>query len=78
MAAWVKVRGRTRLMSGPGMMRKKNHWNHHVIRRGKARSGTRHTRAMKEDRQTVPRRVENVCDTAARTTVLDGVFGGME
>jgi hypothetical protein len=78
MAAWVKVRGRTRLMSGPGTMRKKNHWSHHVIRLGKARSGTRHTRERKEDRQTVPRRVEKVCDTAARTTVFDGVFGGME
>ena len=49
-----------------------------MIRRGRARSGTRHTREIKEDRQTVPRSVEKVCDTAARTTVFDGVFGGIE
>jgi hypothetical protein len=59
------------------MMRKKNHWNHQVIRRGRMRRGTRQMREMNADRHTVPRRVEKVCDAAARTIALDGVFGGI-
>ena len=75
--AWVNVNGRTRLINGPGIMRKKTHWNHQAIRRGRTRRGTRHMREMKEDRQIVPRRVEKACDAAARTIALDGVPGGI-
>jgi hypothetical protein len=73
MEAWVRVSGRTRLMSGPGMMRKQNHWIHQVIRRGKAMRGTRQRRERREERQTVPRRVEKVCWAAAWTMTLEGV-----
>ena len=75
--AWVNVSGRTRLNKGPGIMRKKSHWNHQAIRRGRTRRGTRQMREMKDDEQIVPSRVENVCDAAARTIALDGVFGGI-
>jgi hypothetical protein len=34
-------------------------------------------REMKEDAQIVPSSVEKVCDAAARTIALDGVFGGI-
>jgi hypothetical protein len=73
MDAWVRVRGRTREMSGPGIMRKQNHWIHQVIRRGKVRRGTRQSRERREERQTVPRRVEKVCWAAAWTMTLEGV-----
>ena len=78
MDACVSVNGRTRLMRGPGIRRKKNHWNHQVTRRGNTRSGTRQTRETKEDRQTVPKRAEKVWEAAAETTVLEDVPGGME
>ena len=47
-------------------MRKKNHWTHQVKLRGKMKRGTRHIRERKEERHTVPMRVEKVCETAAR------------
>ena len=51
---------------GPGTMRKKNHWIQKLRLRGNMRSGRRQTREMKEDKQTVPMRVEKVCERAAR------------
>lgn len=77
MDACVNVNGSTRLTRGPGTIRKKNHWNHHPMRRGRISIGTRHIKEMNEDKHTVPKTELYVCDTAARTIVLDGVFGGM-
>ena len=47
-------------------MRKKNHWIHQIKLRGRIRSGRRQTRERKEDKQTVPMRVEKVCESAAK------------
>jgi hypothetical protein len=41
------------------------------------RRGTRQTSDIKEERHVVPRRVEKVCDTAARTMAFEGVLGGI-
>ena len=77
-AACVNVNGMTRLINGPGTMRKKNHCIHHVIRRGNTNSGIRQMREMNDDKHTVPRRTEKVWATAARTIAFDGVLGGIE